>query len=68
MKNTDLTNTYRELDRELAILHDQLESHRSLKISFFSRLPKMIRSVREKWNDLKHRLKTWMHRTMSIVW
>lgn len=40
MKNTDLTNTYRELDSELAILHDQLESHRSFEISFFSRLPK----------------------------
>lgn len=39
MKNTDLTNTYRELDRELAILHDQLESHRSFENTFFSRLP-----------------------------
>lgn len=68
MKNTDLTNTYRELDRELAILHDQLESHRSFENILFLPTPEKIRSVREKWNDLKHRSKTWMHRTMSIVW
>ena len=53
MKNTDLTNTYRELDRELAILHDQLESHRSFENILFLPTPEKIRSVREKWNDLK---------------
>lgn len=53
MKNTDLTNTYRELDRELAILHDQLESHRSFEKILFLPTPEKIRSVREKWNDLK---------------
>ena len=52
MKNTDLTNTYRELDRELAILHDQLESHRSFENILFLPTPEKIRSVREKWNDL----------------
>ena len=53
MKNTDLTNTYRELDSELAILHDQLESHRSFENILFLPTPEKIRSVREKWNDLK---------------
>lgn len=53
MKNTDLTNTYRELDRELAILHDQLESHRSFENILFLPTPEKIRSVRKKWNDLK---------------
>ena len=53
MKNTDLTNTYRELDRELAILHDQLESHRSFENILFLPTPEKIRSVCEKWNDLK---------------
>ena len=49
MKNTDLTNTYRELDS----LHDQLESHRSFENILFLPTPEKIRSVREKWNDLK---------------
>ena len=53
MKNTDLTNTYRELDRELAILHDQLESHRSFENILFLPTPEKIRSVCEKWNDLR---------------
>lgn len=47
MKNTDLTNTYRELDRELAILHDQLESHRSFENILFLPTPeKSGRSAR----------------------
>ena len=67
MKNTDLTNTYRELDRELAILHDQLESHRSFENILFLPPPEKIRSAKN-GKKKKHRLKTWMHRTMSIVW
>lgn len=53
MKNTDLTNTYRELDRELALLHDQLESHRSFENILFLPTTENIKSTREKWNALK---------------
>ena len=56
MKNAELTTSYRELDRDLALLHDQLNCRRSFENVLFIPTDENLKIVHEKWEYLKKTL------------